>query len=179
MELWSAQIAGLFSFLLVILGTIEWLWWKPKKFEKHLRSQGIKGTPYKLLFGDLRQMDQLSKETRSRPIASFSHNIIGRVEPFFSQVVEDCGGKLCYWWKGTSPSVIVRDPELIREILCDKSGHIDKVETVPTARYLVNGLANLRGRNWASRRKMINPAFHVVKLKVNLRGLGFDYFSCF
>ncbi|KMZ60605.1 hypothetical protein ZOSMA_58G00610 [Zostera marina] len=169
MKFWSAEFVGLLLLVgcvgTVILRTVEWLWWKPKKLEKLLQSQGIKGTPYTILFGDLRKLVKQTKEAVSRPIAPFSNDILRRASPFFSQVVEDYGGKLCYLWLGTSPIVIVTDPKLVREIMCDKSGHIGKTPSHPLGGYLLNGLVNLQGQKWVDRRKIINPVFHVDKLK--------------
>lgn len=36
------------------------------------------------------------------------------------------------------------------------------------AKYLTNGIVQYEGEKWAKHRKIINPAFHIEKLKVRL-----------
>lgn len=36
------------------------------------------------------------------------------------------------------------------------------------AKYLSNGIVQYEGEKWAKHRKIINPAFHIEKLKVRL-----------
>lgn len=57
------------------------------------------------------------------------------------------------------------DPELIREVLSNKFGHFEKPKIGPLGRLLATGLANYEGEKWARHRRIINPAFHLEKLK--------------
>ena len=59
------------------------------------------------------------------------------------------------------------EPELIRDILL-KSNVFQKPPPHPLGKLLVSGLVTLEGERWAKRRKNINPAFHLEKLKVIL-----------
>ncbi|XP_020086178.1 cytochrome P450 72A15-like isoform X2 [Ananas comosus] len=56
------------------------------------------------------------------------------------------------------------DPELVREVLSDKSGCLQKPRN-PLARLLASGLAAYEGQKWTKHRRIINPAFHLEKLK--------------
>lgn len=58
------------------------------------------------------------------------------------------------------------DPELIREVLSNKFGHFAKPKIQPIGKLLATGLVNYDGEKWARHRRIINPAFHVEKLKV-------------
>ncbi|KAF5206702.1 Cytochrome p450 [Thalictrum thalictroides] len=67
--------------------TISSIWLKPKKMEKYLREQGLKGPNYKFLYGDTKEIGRLTKEARSKPMEN-SHQIVRRVFPYYHQVVQ-------------------------------------------------------------------------------------------
>ncbi|KAD2393302.1 hypothetical protein E3N88_40279 [Mikania micrantha] len=58
------------------------LWFEPKKMEKLLKDQGLKGTPYKFMYGDFKEMMQTMREAKSKPM-NLTHDIAPRVYPFF------------------------------------------------------------------------------------------------
>lgn len=58
------------------------------------------------------------------------------------------------------------DPELIKEILT-KPKVFHKPVPDPIGETIVGGLLYLEDEKWVKRRKIINPAFHMEKLKVN------------
>lgn len=68
-------------------------------------------------------------------------------------------------WLGPNPSVIILESEIIREIFL-KNFVFQKPRTHPVAKFLVQGLVVSEGDEWTKRRKIINPAFHLEKLKV-------------
>jgi cytochrome P450 len=69
-------------------------------------------------------------------------------------------------WFGPVPRVTITEPELVREILSNKFGHFEKLTFGRLQRMLHNGLAIHEGEKWAKHRRIINPAFHLEKLKV-------------
>lgn len=70
-------------------------------------------------------------------------------------------------WMGTTPRLIIKDPELIKQILSNKLGHFSKPPISPLIRVLNrSGLTILDGEDWARHRRIINPAFHLERLKV-------------
>lgn len=83
-----------------------------------------------------------------------------------------CSGKMAFKWAGTTPKLNIWDLDMMREILQNKSGEILKPRVNPLIRLLVMGVASLEGEVWAHRRKLINPAFHMEKLKVPLHVLA-------
>ncbi|PIA26883.1 hypothetical protein AQUCO_08600034v1 [Aquilegia coerulea] len=64
-----------------VWNVFNWIWLKPKKLEKYLRKQGLKGTSYKLFYGDLKGKIPSVVEAYSKPM-EHSHQITSRVQPF-------------------------------------------------------------------------------------------------
>ena len=56
-------------------------------------------------------------------------------------------------------------PEQIKDVFT-KMGDFQKPKTNPITRLLAMGVINYEGEKWAKHRKIINPAFHLEKLKV-------------
>nr|XP_010916789.2 cytochrome P450 CYP72A219 [Elaeis guineensis]XP_029119181.1 cytochrome P450 CYP72A219 [Elaeis guineensis] len=139
------------------------LWWKPKALEKKLKKQGIKGNPYRLLYGDMKDEIRAIKEAWSKPI-TLTHQIVPRVAPFAYHTVQKYG-KTSLMWVGTTPRVILWDPEMIREVLLDKLGRFQKQRLNPLVLLLTRGVSTLKGEEWTKRRRVITPAFHLEKLK--------------
>ncbi|KAK9285919.1 hypothetical protein L1049_025120 [Liquidambar formosana] len=144
------------------LKLLHMIWWKPKMIEKQLKKQGIYGLPYRLFYGNSKEMKKLSKETGSKPLG-LSHDIL-HLDPFLQKMVLTYN-KIFVTWFGTTPRVTIMDPKLITEILTNKSGDFRKNEINSFTKLFVTGLANYDGDKWAKHRKIINPAFHVEKLK--------------
>ncbi|GLT53466.1 hypothetical protein SLA2020_267340 [Shorea laevis] len=157
------------SFALLILCTVirvvYVIWWIPKRLEKQLRQQGIRGTSYKLLHGDMKEMKKTTIEALSKPMTVLNHQIAPRVLPFFHEMVQKYG-KVSLSWNETTPRLIIADPELVRLILADKNGDLVFPPLNPLVKILQQGVATLLGERWAKRRRLINPAFHMEKLKV-------------
>ncbi|KAG9447488.1 hypothetical protein H6P81_013616 [Aristolochia fimbriata] len=139
------------------------IWWKPMKLERLLRKQGIVGPPHKLIYGNLNEIAAENHKARSEPMP-FSHNIVTRVAPYLQHSAEKYG-KLFVIWFGTHPRVTLFDPDLIREVLSNKFGHFEKPKANPFVKLFVGGLAIHEGEKWAKHRRIINPAFHVEKIK--------------
>lgn len=68
------------------------IWWKPKRLEKYLKLQGINGTSYKPLLGDLKEYVKQIQDAWSKP-ASLNHRIVSRVDPFTHNLVQKYGNR--------------------------------------------------------------------------------------
>jgi cytochrome P450 len=75
-------------------------------------------------------------------------------------------GKVSLCWMGTRPSLLLADPELVRLVLTDTSGHIVKPPRNALVDLLQLGVSTLEGDKWAKRRRLMTPAFHVERLRV-------------
>ncbi|KAM7497837.1 hypothetical protein LguiA_022251 [Lonicera macranthoides] len=148
------------------------VWVRPMKREKYLRNQGFKGSSYSLLFGDIKRINMMIKQAKSNPI-NLSHDIVPRVVPWIHDSIQKYGNQFFLWF-GPVPRVHIMDPELIREIL-NKHQIFQKPKSHPLVKLFINGLITYEGEKWAELRRIVNPAFHVEKLKHMLPAF---YLSC-
>ncbi|KAL2245638.1 UNVERIFIED_CONTAM: Cytochrome [Sesamum indicum] len=164
MELLLSAVALSCTVVLTIYAwkILNWVWFVPRKLEKSLRQQGFVGNPYRFLLGDVMEMTGMAKEAYSKPI-DFSDDFVPRIAPFIHKIVNNYGEQ-SFLWFGPRPAVIVLDPEMVREIL-SKSYVFQKPGGNPTSRMLARGIASYETDKWAKHRRLINPAFHVEKLK--------------
>ncbi|PON33260.1 Cytochrome P450, E-class, group I [Parasponia andersonii] len=137
--------------LYYVLKVLYSVWWRPNYLEKLLRRQGIRGTSYKFLRGDMEEIKGSMIEAQSKAM-SLNHHITPR--------------KVCMTWIGRKPRVIIGEPELIRTILANKNNDFVKQKLLnPLAGFLLVGVSSLEGDQWIKRRKQITQAFHLDKLK--------------
>lgn len=70
LDMYYKVIGSLVVIAVVVIGwrILNWVWLRPKKLEKILRNQGFKGSSYRLLYGDLKQVAAARKQARSKPI---------------------------------------------------------------------------------------------------------------
>nr|AIL49061.1 secologanin synthase [Nothapodytes nimmoniana] len=151
---------------------LNWVW--PKKLEKCLRVQGLKGNSYRPFLGDQYESGKLIREALSKPI-NINADIKDRVIPHILKTFRD-HGKNSFMWVGRIPRVHITEPEQIREVLTkyyrfQKNHH----SFDPITKHLLTGIGSLEGEPWAKHRRVINAAFHFEKLKLMLPAF---YESC-
>ncbi|CAN6991415.1 unnamed protein product [Brassica rapa subsp. trilocularis] len=142
--------------------TLKWVWFKPKMLESYLRRQGIPGTPYTPLVGDLKKMSSMLTEARSKPI-KLTDDVTPRVVPYPFHLLKT-HGITYYTWFGPIPTITIMDPEQIKEVF-NNVYDFPKPHTFPLVRFIATGLASYDGDKWAKHRRIINPAFHLEKIK--------------
>ncbi|KAM0932737.1 putative 11-oxo-beta-amyrin 30-oxidase [Dioscorea sansibarensis] len=162
MMLWAVVVAVVF---VSAWRTLDWVWLTPRRIERELRRQGLHGNHYRILYGDAKDSDRLSKDVRSRPLPLHCHDIAPRVLPLLHKAIKD-HGKISFTWLGPFPRVTLMNPELVKEVLSNKFGHFMRARTTPLTKFLVQGLLSHEGEKWAKHRRIINPAFHLEKLKL-------------
>ncbi|CAA7029978.1 unnamed protein product [Microthlaspi erraticum] len=142
--------------------TLKWVWFKPKMLESYLRRQGLSGTPYTPLVGDLKMNYSMMMEARSKHI-KLTDDITSRVLPFPLEMLKS-HGKTFFTWLGTTPVINIMDPDQIKEVF-SKVYDFQKPHTFPLGTVIAQGLATYDGDKWAKHRRIINPAFHLEKIK--------------
>ena len=85
---WLFSFLTVMGFSFVALWALDFLWWRPKRVERHFAKQGIRGPPYRFFLGNVQEMVRLMLEASSKPIPMappYSHNILPRVLSFYHQ----------------------------------------------------------------------------------------------
>ncbi|KAL2247423.1 UNVERIFIED_CONTAM: Cytochrome [Sesamum indicum] len=156
-----ASIITLVSTTLVVK-LLNWVWFRPKKLEKLLRKQGLSGNPYRLFLGDMQDFGNVMKTEQPKTL-KLSDDLPPHILPYYHNIIHKYG-KHSFIWVGPSPRLNVADPEHIKEIL-SKPGLFHKPLPDPIGETIVGGLAYLEDDRWAKHRRIMNPAFHMEKLK--------------
>ncbi|GKD46567.1 cytochrome P450 CYP72A219-like protein [Tanacetum coccineum] len=178
MELSSSTNAVCFSVVVVAIMAyawrfFDWVWLRPKAMEKYLRGQGLNGNSYRFLYGDVKEMVHMTTMAKSKPI-KLTDNIVPRVMPFVYRSAKTHGNNF-FTWMGPLPMVHITEPTLIREILANNYLFQKARGGNPLIMLIARGLADADTDQWEKHRKIINPAFHVEKLKHMLPAF---YISC-
>ncbi|KAK4285793.1 hypothetical protein QN277_002442 [Acacia crassicarpa] len=143
---------------------VKWLWLNPKRMERVLRDQGLQANPYRLWIGDLWKMIKMQEQVKSLAIPSdHPHDLAPRVCSFHHHIVKEYGKKSFIWF-GPTPKVILMNPEQVKELL-NRNYDFTKRQFNPILKYIGSGVGSYDGDKWTKHRKIINPAFHLDKLK--------------
>ncbi|XP_057792339.1 cytochrome P450 CYP72A219-like [Salvia miltiorrhiza] len=157
----SVTISCGFVALIYLWKVLNWVWLTPRNLEKILRQQGFNGNSYKLFYGDFKEIERITEDAMSKPM-EFTNDIEPRATPIFHQATKNYGENN-FVWLGPRPAVSITDPEIVREIFA-KNYVFLKPSGNPVAR-MFKGVATYETDKWAKHRKLINPTFHVEKLK--------------
>lgn len=77
--------------LVCVWRVLNWVWFRPKKLEKLLKEQGLKGNAYRILYGDTKQLSGRIKEANSKCMSLYDDNIAPRLVPFFLDTINKYG----------------------------------------------------------------------------------------
>lgn len=129
----------------------ERYWLRPRRLGRALRAQGLSGTTYRFPAGDFAENVRLSQEARAKPMSPpCCHDIVSRVVPHLHRTVRE-HGEVCFTWFGPIPRVVVARPELVSQILSNKSGHFEKFLNNSLGDLLSRGVGSLDGEKWGGR----------------------------
>ncbi|KAI3684816.1 hypothetical protein L6452_34042 [Arctium lappa] len=141
--------------------------WIPLRIQLHFRQQGIRGPPYRPIFGNSAKIrrQMIVEAESSRPI-SFNHDgVVQRVMPHFHNWSKVYGDPFLYWF-GSKPRLAVSDPDLIKEILVSNNGSFGKIRFNPVSKVLIGeGLVGLEGEKWIVHRRITSQAFNMERIK--------------
>ncbi|KAI5018401.1 hypothetical protein ZWY2020_043289 [Hordeum vulgare] len=89
--------------LAYVLRVLRILVWVPRRLERHLRRQGIRGPPRSLISGNGADYGALLAAAQSKPLASFHHAIVGRAAPQYREWAARYGRPFVFWASGSGP----------------------------------------------------------------------------
>ncbi|KAK9699120.1 hypothetical protein RND81_08G154100 [Saponaria officinalis] len=111
----------------------------------------------------MKESSMLRNEALAKPMP-FHNHYFPRINPFVHQLLNTYGTN-CFMWMGPVPTIQIGEPELVREAF-NRMHEFQKPKTNPLTALLATGLVSYEGDKWAKHRRLINPAFHVEKLKL-------------
>jgi cytochrome P450 len=78
-------------------------------------------------------------------------------------------GKSYLWWFGWEPRITVTNLDLIKQVLPNKDHAFanSQLQLKFSTPIIGKGLVKTDGKQWALHRRIVSPAFHHEKLKVN------------
>ncbi|KAK6939440.1 Cytochrome P450 [Dillenia turbinata] len=151
-------------FLVLLLRSSYSILWVPWRIRSHFSNQGIKGPPYRPIVGNSAEIRHLIARSKMNPIP-FTHQILPRALPHY-HTWSTLYGKNFLFWFGSTPRLAVVEPDMIKEVLLDKTGSFDKTRSNPLSRLLIGGgLVGLTGEKWALHRKITAQAFNMERVK--------------
>ncbi|KAF3653356.1 hypothetical protein FXO38_15678 [Capsicum annuum] len=111
----------------------------------------------------MKDSSMMIKEAYSKPMNLFDDDIAPKILLFILETIKKYG-KNSFVWMGPNPQVLIMEPELIKEVL-SKNCLYQKARGNPFLALLGQGLVSYEEDKWAKHRKIVNPAFHLEKLK--------------
>ncbi|KAI3722962.1 hypothetical protein L2E82_34210 [Cichorium intybus] len=112
----------------------------------------------------MKEFSSMVQESKSKPSSlDDDDGVLTRVVPFTRHSLQK-HGKNFIIWMGWKPTVSIMDPDLIKDVFV-KLDNFQKLEPNPVTKFIATGLVAYEGDQWAKHRKLINPAFHMEKLK--------------
>uniref|UniRef100_A0A453R067 Cytochrome P450 n=1 Tax=Aegilops tauschii subsp. strangulata TaxID=200361 RepID=A0A453R067_AEGTS len=173
-----APAAGLvLASLAVVLATSLWtaavhLVWRPYAVARAFRRQGIRGPAYRFFVGNNEEAMAMRAATADDVLDLRSHDIIARVMPHYKAWVASYG-KMFLSWSGYTPALCVRDLDMVKQILSNRTGLYGKTNPGPNLLALLGkGLVFSDGDDWARHRRIVHPAFTMDKLKMMTRTMA-------
>ncbi|XP_060215856.1 cytochrome P450 CYP749A22-like [Lycium barbarum] len=160
------------TFFLVFLGLLliflaRYLyksWWYPISLQHMMKSQGIRGSPYKFPNGNDTEIRDIVMKSSTAPM-ELTHDMFSRLQPQFHLWMK-LYGRTFLVWHGSQPELVVTDVNLIKEILSNKEGALAQREfDGPLVDLFGNGLPFSEGQKWSKLRKVAEYAFHGQSLK--------------
>ena len=68
-------------FVLALVKIFHKLWWAPNRLQRLMRSQGIRGPPYRFIHGTTKEIIRLQEEAMSKRLSGLSHDVYPKIQP--------------------------------------------------------------------------------------------------
>ncbi|KAK6931463.1 Cytochrome P450 [Dillenia turbinata] len=128
-----------------------------------MRSQGIKGPPYKFLYGSTKDIMNMKMDSTKNPMLEVSHNLFPRIQPDIYAWKKLYGNNFLAWY-GPIPLLVVTDSKLMKEVFMEKAYARPKY-LGPTKKLVGDGIIAAKGERWAKLRKLANQGLNGESLK--------------
>ncbi|XP_057481380.1 cytochrome P450 CYP749A22-like [Actinidia eriantha] len=150
--------------LLLLIKLLNKIWWTPIRINRLMSSQGIRGPPYRFIYGNTKEIHKMLTASMSSPM-DVSHHMLPRLQPHIHSWL-NIYGKNFLIWSGPKAQLVITELEFVKEILNNREKCYPKMDTVGYVKKLIgDGLATSEGEKWAKLRKLANHAFHGESLK--------------
>lgn len=156
----------------VVIGVWGWLvvhyvWVKLQRAKRELQTQGIRGPPPSLFYGNLPEMHRLQRlNSRPNHSTTLTHDYTSTLFPYFNLWTKQYGLVFTYS-TGSRQHLLINEPELVKELNQTKTLDLGKPSYL-TKRFrpmLGNGIIRSNSHEWARQRKIIAPEFFIDKVK--------------
>ncbi|GJP51750.1 hypothetical protein CLOM_g10893 [Closterium sp. NIES-68] len=186
----SLHLAAAGAVLVVVAGTgLYCLVYSPYRFIRQCKKQGIPFLPFRPLIGQIPEIKSSGDPkatiipvldesetpaedsgTRDDHGASAAAGMESEAAPSVAYGPRMHSPLLCEWISkhgtvvgfsiGPSPTVLIAEPSLVKQVLITKAASFSKTEASrQILGFLGNGLPLSEGKFWARQRRMLNPAF--------------------
>ncbi|KAK6931375.1 Cytochrome P450 [Dillenia turbinata] len=147
--------------LFTLFKLLNKVWWTPLRIQRQMASQGIRGPPYKFLYGNTKEILKMRGISMHSPMELSSNDIFPRIFPHVPEWTKLYGENFLYWY-GTQPQLLVTEPELIKDIFSRR----EKPKSDVFVKKLVgDGLIRANGEEWTKKRRLAVHAFNGDHLK--------------
>ncbi|KAK4393618.1 Cytokinin hydroxylase [Sesamum angolense] len=162
----SILVISLYFILKVAYETLSCYWLTPRRIQKIMEKQGVRGPKPRFLVGNILDMASLVAKSTSQDMDSISHDIVGRLLPHYVAWSKSYGKRFIYW-NGVEPRMCLTETELIKELLSKYSTISGKswLQQQGSKHFIGRGLLMANGDDWYHQRHIVAPAFMGDKLK--------------
>ncbi|KAG0605545.1 hypothetical protein M758_9G067300 [Ceratodon purpureus] len=142
--------------------------WIPLRYRRIMAKQGVKGPPFRFLVGQLHEMwkyrDSFPDAVPLDSYADLSPTVTPQYALFFPKFP---GEKYFLYWWGKSSRLVVRDPEIAKEVFITNHASMRRIlpEDPFLTRLIGKGVLLHTGEKWVIERRTISPFFHHDALK--------------
>lgn len=146
--------------------------WEPLRLRRIMSKQGVSGPPFRFLLGQILDMVKFAQSFPDNlPMDNFA-NLSPTVMPQYALYIPKYG-KMFVYWLGTMTRLVVRDPEIGRELFINNHESLTRSEPDNSimSQVLGKGLLTVQGQKWITERRTLTPFFHLDALKAMVEAM--------